>query len=150
MQVAIKRSILKKPGEVIHAACIYSGKRMLSIGWNSSYTISCGMQSSSRHAEAMAIEQLFTKRVASMAAHLHRTNTKICYRGRRNLTIMVIRIDSTGKLRNSKCCSECIKLLRSFSIRTAIWSCENGTLTSARVDSIKPDFVSSGNRAWKR
>jgi hypothetical protein len=121
---------------------------MLSIGWNSSYSMSCGMESSSRHAEAMAIEQLFSKKTASQAAYLSRTKTQI--HSSRNLSIFVIRMDSLDNLRQSKPCSDCISLLRSFSIKTAMWSKDGGDFMSERVATIATDFVSTGNRSWKR
>ena len=143
-----KHGVLKKPGEIIHAACIYRGKRMLSIGWNSSYSMSCGMESSSRHAEAMAIEQLFSKKVAGQAAYLHRTKRRL-HTGK-NLSMLVIRLDSLDKLRQSKPCADCIALLQSFSIHTAMWSKDDGGFRSERVATLQTDFVSTGNRAWKR
>lgn len=123
---------------------------MLSVGWNSRYTMSCGIETPSRHAEAMAIEQLFTKRTASCYEYLHKISAKLVRRGHRNLSIMVIRLDSLGNLCSSKCCTECIKLLQSFSIKTAIWSTNEGTLSKARVNIMKTDFVSTGNRLWKK
>lgn len=121
---------------------------MLSIGWNSSYSMSCGMESSSRHAEAMAIEQLFTKKVAKQARYLHRTKQRL--HSGKNLSILVIRLDSLDKLRQSKPCADCIALLQSFSICTAKWSKDDETIATERVATLQTDFVSTGNRAWKR
>jgi len=99
IRIALKSDVSKK-----HAALIESSGRVLSLACNK--TICYNHFPYTLHAEEHAI-------------NMCKSNTK-------GATIFVLRVNSQGKLRNSKPCPECMATIKRAGIKTIYYTTNNG------------------------
>lgn len=64
----------------------------------------------------------------------------------KGMDIIVIRINKSSSLRNSRPCSDCINKLEKVGIRKVFYSDENGELVSEFVKDMPKNHISSGSR----
>lgn len=111
-----------------HICVILHGKKIISYGSNSQYGVRL---SNSKFSPSLHAEQ--------QACRCIKTNY-------RNMTILVIRLNSEGKLCNSKPCKNCCEIMRLHGIRKVIYSNEHGKLESYKLSEFYSDHISKGYR----
>lgn len=72
---------------------------------------------------------------------LHKYHSCAGVRGRKKITprklhMVVIRINSEGNLTESKPCSHCVDVMKSYGIRKVTYSTKNGALVTERLSTI--------------
>lgn len=90
-------------------------------------SVSCNSDRTFIHGE------LFHSKHAEHGALLYLKNKKV----RKNIKLIVIRIDSSGKLVNSTPCENCIHRIRSAGITKVIYVNENDKLIEEKIEQIK-------------
>jgi len=77
----------------------------------------------------------------------NRRNRRKRHKGKTGCDILVIRIDRTGKLNNSKPCNECIQMLKKYNINRVYYSNSEGEIVCEKVCQITTDHMSTGYQA---
>lgn len=117
-----------------HSACLIKGDKIFSIGINKCIKkIHFGdkIAKSTVHAEINAILQAdlrFTK----------------------GMDILIIRVNKSKKLKNSRPCNSCIDKLKKHGIRKAYYSNDQGEIVWEFIDHMPKIHVSSGNAFLKK
>jgi deoxycytidylate deaminase len=117
-----------------HSACLIKGDKIFSIGINKCIKkIHFGdkIAKSTIHAEINAILQ----------ADLRYT---------KGMDILIIRVNKSRKLQNSRPCNSCIDKLRKHGIRKAYYSNEQGEIVWEFIDDMPKIHISSGTEFIKK
>jgi len=109
------------------AACIIKGKKIYSLGTNYHQL----KNSISIHAEISTLHNL-DKSIIQIS------------KKQKNLDILIIRINDTNKLKNSRPCKNCFNSLKNFGISRVFYSNTNGEIVFENVDEMIVDHYSSG------
>ena len=115
-----------------HGAILFSRRSILSKGYNKFDVTQLQNNNISVHAEMSCLKS-FRRDVKYNKCH-----------------ILVVRINSSNKLVNSRPCKDCIASLRNISIKNIYYSNEAGEILCERVKHSISNHVSSGNRYQRR
>lgn len=110
------KSSRKTKNKFFHFAFGYHGNKLLAIGQN---------QPDKTNPKALKIEKKFN--IKNHYPYLHAETDLISrlwneYRIDSNLTMVIIRLNKNGELRNSKPCAKCSKIIQSLGITDLYWS----------------------------
>lgn len=81
---------------------------------------------------------LITSRKKEKHKHKYVNPKFIPHSGRKKLRMMVVQISKDGCIRNSKCCDNCLLVMKSFGIKTVWYSNEYQELVKQKIGSIDP------------
>jgi tRNA(Arg) A34 adenosine deaminase TadA len=130
----------------MHCATLFSGNKILSCECNNHRTNTFGMTIMSEHAECCAIRNYVNKR-AKHFPHILSGKKYNSYNKKtqmKNVSLLVIRVNKTGELRNSKCCSICLQIMKSFNIKNVYYSDDKGNFIKEKVKYMYSDFLTTG------
>ena len=60
------------------------------------------------------------------------------------LSMMVIRINKKGEIRNSKCCVMCVSQMKAFNIKIVYYTDDDGSIIREKVKYMTNNFISTG------
>jgi hypothetical protein len=124
-----------------------------------------GLSSGTAHAEIAAIYELFRHCCTRINLTPYSANIigillqkwkdkQILYNKLRRITsgysIIVLRIDNTGNLTNSKPCIECLNVLKLLNLKYVHYSTDNGDINSERIKHASTNHICGYNRSLKR
>jgi len=141
------RKSINEHAKSMHCATIFNGSKILSIGFNSNLrNKSFGMYNISEHAEACAIRNLFGKKTKHylriMSGKKYVSDNK--KNDKNKLSMMVIRINKKGEIRNSKCCVMCVSQMKAFNIKIVYYTDDDGSIIREKVKYMTNNFISTG------
>lgn len=127
-KLAINSAVMYK-----HAACLMKSGKVLGVGVNKYFQIKVNQRSMnlSVHAEMDVLAGISAKQSKGM-------------------DILIIRVDKSMGLRNSRPCNACIDKLQQRGIRKAYYSNTDGQIVYEFVDTMPRIHVSSGCKARER
>ena len=57
---------------------------------------------------------------------------------RKKLRMMIVQISKDGQIRNSKCCDNCLHVMKSFGVKTIWYTNEVGKLIKQKIGDVVP------------
>ena len=106
-----------------HCAGVVYGGKIFNISCSTfERTTCCGFYTNGCHAEAVALEKFYGNKNTKKFPYYY--TKKKMYSNCKKIDIMVIKINKSNNIINSKCCSICAALLKTFNVRNIIYSNE--------------------------
>lgn len=125
----------------LHSSIILNKGNILADGYNATGRKIFGCSVPSVHAEVSAIHSLYNSRWYNKRVNM-RTNSN--NKKAIDLTLVVVRYDRHGNLKNSKPCLSCTQLIYKFNINKVSYSSEDGTMITVRTRDLVDCQTSKG------
>ena len=135
----------------MHAACLFSGNKILSSGCNREDR-SCifGGIMSSEHAELVALHSYFGKKTKHFPRLMSGKKYKTAIKQSKNINMMVIRITKDGCIKNSKCCAVCNTVMLAYGIKSVWYTAAEDVIIKEKILDITPGYISSGFKNYRQ
>jgi hypothetical protein len=105
-------------------------------------TCCCGIYTNGCHAEALTVQSFYGSKITNFFSQFYCKKKE--FRTKKKLDVIVIKINKSSQMTNSKCCTICAAILKTFKIRNVFYSNEKGEIIKEKIKYLNPDFVSSG------
>jgi deoxycytidylate deaminase len=125
----LKRLAAKSPMTHKHAACLIGGDKICTFGVNKRLRSTCGSG------------------VALISIHAETDCLSNCHaKWSKGMDLLVIRVNNSNKLLNSRPCNSCIDKLRKRNIRKVYYSTNEGTVIYEYVSDMQKLHTCSGTK----
>jgi len=122
-------------------AATFNNKKILTYGYSDfNRSTAFGINKFGLHAEEDAIRKLYSKYAKYFARIIC---GKMKFKTKKNIDLVVIKINNEGEFTNSKCCIVCYSIMKAFNIRN-IYYFKDNKLIKDKLTHFNPDYISSG------